>query len=302
MQGGRLSVTNDGWPFNPVLSTTVICEVGDPGPEADYFVGFLYNNTAGDSFIITASHCIHPDDDVIYPRFRSVSDTRALPRKRLELWDDGDPIWRVHPYADVAAIPLKIDVPDYNDGEIVYDETWPHDYERRDYSENADVHHRVYAAAFTEQNIPKGQYTASEWIPFAGDEVSVICFDKISVPGTRYNDYEPPSNPPLPKIRDLTISTPYRLDYDDLPAFLNDGRLFKGSSGAPVLYIPPTQVYSDDAEARMQIKHPILIGVHGKIIERTLDNKPLNLFKSTRAEELIPITEPGYDWDTTPDI
>jgi len=85
MPSGRLSVTNDGWPFNPVLSTTVICEVDDPGPEADYFVGFLYNNTTGDSFIITAKHCITSDDNVIYPRFRSMSDARALPRKRLAL-------------------------------------------------------------------------------------------------------------------------------------------------------------------------------------------------------------------------
>jgi len=184
----------------------------------------------------------------------------------------------------------------------VYDGTWPHKYLRRDCSENADVHEHVYAAGFTEENIPKGQHTPSEWVPFAGDEVSVICFDKVSVPGTRYNEHDPSSNPPLPKIRDLTISTPYRLDYDDQPAFLNDGRLFEGSSGAPVLYIPPTQVYSDKVEARMQIPHPILIGVHGEMIERTLDGKRLNLFKSVRAEELLPITEPGYDWGTTPDV
>jgi hypothetical protein len=299
---GYLSPTNsNGLPFNPVLTTTVICDVGSPGPKSDYFVGFLYNNTRGESFIITAKHCI-PDADYIYPRFRDVSDPRAVPAKRVPLWDSENPRWREHPFADVAAVPLEVELPAYPD-EITYDGTWPNHNLVENYPENSTVHHEVYASAFTEDHLPDGQHTEGDRVPFAGDDVSVICYDKTKSPDAPYNSDDPPSNEPFPKVRHLTISTPYRFDYDGKPAFLNDGRLFQGSSGAPVLYIPPTRMFSWDVEARRMIDRPALIGVHGSVVERTVDGKQLNLYKAVRAEEITPLTDTHiYDWDVAPEM
>ena len=299
MTGTRLPANSDGWPFNPIITTTVICDIGEPGRKSDYFVGFLFNNSRGETFIITAKHCI-PDENSIFPRFRAVSDPRAVPAKHVPLWDNGDPIWREHPFADIAAIPLEIQVSSYLD-EIVFDDPWPTHYLVDDFPDDSVVREKVYASAFTEDHIPKGKLTTGERLPFSGDDVSVICYDKTEDPDSPYRSGDPPSNEPLPKVRHLTISTPYRFDYDNEPAFLNDGRLFQGSSGAPVLYIPPTRMYAEDVKARRMIDQPALIGVHGKIVERTIDGKALNLYKAIRAEELLPLVDTHiFDWDVTP--
>lgn len=301
MTSSRLSVNSEGMPFNPIVTTTIICDIGVPSPKSDYFVGFLYNNSIGESFIITAKHCI-PDKDNIYPRFRAVSDPRVAPAKHIKLQNNGDPIWREHPFADIAAIPLEIEIPSYPD-EIVFNDPWPNHYLVDDFPDNSIVRDRVYASALTEDHIPKGKLTNGKRLPFAGDDVSVICYDKTENPESPYNSGDPPSNEPLPKIRHLTISTPYRFDYNEKPVFLNDGRLFGGSSGAPILYIPPTQMYSEDVEARRMIDRPALIGVHGKIVERDLDGRALNLYAAVRSEQLLPLTDTHvYDWDVTPEL
>lgn len=291
-------------PFNPILTTAILCDISEPGPDGNHFVGFFYNNSDGDSFIITNGHCLDQDTRKIYPRFRSVSDPRGLSRdKVIQLWEDGRPVWRQHPITDLAAIPLKIDVPDYSEG-IIFDEAWPHEYLKRDHRENATVHHDVYCSAFTNQNIPGEYITADcDYLPFAGDEVSVITYDKTKDMYQAYSDKDIIKHDTFPKIRRLTISTPYHFDYFDKPTFLTEGRQFIGSSGGPVVYIPPSLVYSEKLEARNNITEPILAGIHTSEIEPADPTKRVfNLYKSVRSEEIIPLVEDSsFEWDTTPD-
>lgn len=287
-----------GRPFQPILSTTVLCEI----EQLDVpFVGFFYKDTEYSkeerNYLITARHNILPPKDYVENpecitlRLRSADDPRfLLNQHKIDLYEDGEPVWVDHysndepipeedPYVDAVAIPIDIDIPAYSEG-IIYNGETPLKYlkDGQSFGEDAIFRERLYVSAFTQENLPRGKLNTGDIIPFAGDSVSLISFQKT-----------PDKNFSMPQIRQVMISTPYRMNYDEKPQFLVDSRTFSGSSGAPVLAIPPTRMYSHQTERRISIRKPCLLGVHLGMEHRDLANEQLNLCRELRANELLQI-------------
>jgi hypothetical protein len=159
----------------------------------------------------------------------------------------------------------------------------------------------VYASAFTADNVPSGRRASGERVPFSGDDTSVICHDKVGCPTTPGEASGLPTEHTLPQIRSLTISTPYRFDFEDEPTFLSEGRSFAGSSGAPIVYMPPTKMYVEEIDAKRPLDAPRLAGVRGRPVEGERSEDGLHLYRSIRAEELLELVGEGDDQALTPD-
>jgi hypothetical protein len=70
------------------------------------------------------------------------------------------------------------------------------------------------------------------------------------------------ANTYFPVVRSGIIATPFQLPYKDLPCFLVDSKMHKGTSGSPVLTEPSFLIKQVDGFGILDDKNSALIGIH----------------------------------------
>lgn len=160
--------------------------------------GFFYRN--GDSdYLVTNEHVLVDGEgdqidviDILLNNSRDISDYE---RKSIDLLDSEDPKWIGHSEADIAIIPLDINLDDY--ANLFYTKS--------------DI-------------LPRDAVYGGSRIVSGGESSAVVGYPLGFTGGNK-----------LPVIRNAMISTPYGVPFNDRPCFLIDARMHDGMSGSPVL-------------------------------------------------------------------
>lgn len=203
--------------INPIYGKSVLVEYRNTAEKFDLgsdpsATAFFYEH--GHSvYLVTNEHAVvdkqgEPIDKIDLHLFDSpeVGDTTQI---SVNLLDDGSPIWYGHRVADLAIVPLEIDLQQY--GHTSYSQ--------------ADI-------------LPRGAVAQDHKMVSGGDSAIVIGYP------LGFTDENK-----LPVIREALISTPYQISFSGDPCFLIDARMHDGMSGSPVLSdsISVSPSFDDDA-------------------------------------------------------